>query len=72
VSPGDAVEVNVVWAAGGLLEGPFRDWLGGYEFIRDELATGCVIVKGTRGTFAGVELQYDAADVRPVRPGRGG
>jgi hypothetical protein len=62
MKPGDAVEVNQVWASGGALKPPLKSWFGGYEFVR--MDGDVAIVKHTAGMYAGIEVRYPKEDVR--------
>lgn len=64
LTPGCAVEVREVWAAG-------REaaWFGGYKFRGQcvyPLAGELVVLEVTRGIFAGCFLNFSEADVRAV------
>lgn len=61
MKPGQPVEVNQILAGGREL---LTAWCDGYEFVRDEPASGCYILKCTRGLYEGMQVRYKKIDVR--------
>jgi len=61
---GDLVEVNQVWAysPGENL----RHWFGGYQFVSIDSKKN-VIVRATKGIYAGCEIRYPSHQVRKVQ-----
>lgn len=67
MKPGDAVEVEKVWAGGQLI--PLKSWFKGYTFVREanDVQGPCVIVRHTEGLFKGLEVRFPPHEVRAAR-----
>lgn len=63
---GQAVEVYAVWSYCGAKRAPDYAWFGGYAFVSEE--RGVTRVRHTGGLFEGLEINVDAANVRPEPP----
>lgn len=62
---GDAVEVKRQYPADLSFGWPaLTTWVDGYVFVREG------VVRHTRGTFAGMEVNYPPEDIRAERPSR--
>jgi len=65
LNPGDSVEVNQVWAAGGPLRPPLRQWFKGYTLDRVEGDTA--YVRHQAGLYEGMTVAFPLSDVRHAR-----
>ncbi len=70
LQPGQAVEVNQIWASGGTTGEHSRAWIGGYEYVgmrkvRSQIFT---VVRHTRGHLKGEQALVWPMDVRAERP----
>lgn len=65
MKPGDYVEVNQVWAGGGPLRPPLRQWFRGYTLERIE--GDAAFVRHEAGLYEGMTVRFPLSDVRHAR-----
>lgn len=67
--PGQPVEVHQIWASNGAVKDPSKRWSGGYVFVGHRRVRGqnVVVVRNTKGVFAGMDSNVSPLDVRHAK-----